>query len=209
VSDLVAQQLNPADRREFAPELWISGVGALRKDKPDSIVPRRFLVIAEHNHDAVAYVHAKTGKHPANFGLQRHERFQHKRVRCPLSWLGGTTHDTDHNRLAPGAPFKPAVGLSGVVSHSTTLARPKSSKLVACRSAGSKRRTGKKLHSPQRHLKAKQSPRTTPSRNSPARLGFRWCMIVNNSTVVPMVALNDAGYSASPLRRCWTNLRSV
>ena len=107
VSDLVAQQLNPADRREFAPELWISGVGALRKDKPDSIVPRRFLVIAEHNHDAVAYVHAKTGKHPANFGLQRHERFQHKRVRCPLSWLGGTTHDTDHNRLGAGCPLKP------------------------------------------------------------------------------------------------------
>ncbi len=81
VGNLITEELDRADGREFSAELWICGVGALRKDKPNAIVPRRFLMIAEHTYYAVAQVDGKTGKHPTHLGIRRRERFQNKRVR--------------------------------------------------------------------------------------------------------------------------------
>ena len=81
VGNLITEELDRTDGREFAAELWICGVGALRKDKPNAIVPRRFLMIAEHTYYAVAQVDGKTGKHPTHLRIRRRERFQNKRVR--------------------------------------------------------------------------------------------------------------------------------
>ena len=81
VGNLIPEELDRADGRESSAELWICGVGALRKDKPNAIVPRRFLMIAEHTHYVVAQVDGKTGKHPTHLGIRRRERFQNKRVR--------------------------------------------------------------------------------------------------------------------------------
>ena len=92
VSDLIAEELDGTDGREFAAELWIRRVGALRKNKPNAVVLRRFLMIAEHAYDAVAHVDGKTGKHPAHLGMQRLERVQNKRVRKLLFWFGVTHH---------------------------------------------------------------------------------------------------------------------
>jgi hypothetical protein len=93
VGDLITEELDRTDGREFASELWIYMVGALRKNKPNAIVPRRFLVIAEHTYYAVAQVDGKTGEHPTHLGIQRRERFQNKCVREFLFWFGGMTHD--------------------------------------------------------------------------------------------------------------------
>jgi hypothetical protein len=81
VADLIAEELDSTDGREFAAELCICGIGALRKDKPNAIVPRRLLMIAEHTYYAVAQVDGKIGKHPTHLGIRRRERFQNKRVR--------------------------------------------------------------------------------------------------------------------------------
>ena len=93
VGDLITQEFDRTDRREFAAELWICGIGALRKDKPNAIVPPRFLMIAEHKYYAVTQVDAKTGKNPTHLGIQRRERFQNKRVWGLLFWFGVMTHD--------------------------------------------------------------------------------------------------------------------
>ena len=59
MADLACQKLDGTERREFAAEVWISGVDGLRKNKPNAVVPRRFGVIAEHTNNAVADVHSK------------------------------------------------------------------------------------------------------------------------------------------------------
>jgi hypothetical protein len=64
VGNLITEEFDRTDGREFAAELWICGVGALRKDKPNAIVPRRFLMIAEHTYYAVAHVNRKTSDAP-------------------------------------------------------------------------------------------------------------------------------------------------
>jgi hypothetical protein len=81
VADLITEEIDRTDGWEFTAELCICGIGALRKDKPNAIVPGRFLTIAEHTYYAVAQVDGKTGKHPAHLGIRRRERFQNKRVR--------------------------------------------------------------------------------------------------------------------------------
>ena len=81
MANLVAQQTDRTDRRKFPAEFWICGVGALRKNKPNTIVPWRFLVFSQHTNDPVAQINGKTGKHPTYLGVQRRERFQDKRVR--------------------------------------------------------------------------------------------------------------------------------
>jgi hypothetical protein len=93
VADLITEELDRTDGREFAAELCIGGIGALRKDKPNAIVPRRFLVIAEHTYYAVTQVDGKTGKHPTHLGIQWRKRFQNKRVRELFFWFGGMAHD--------------------------------------------------------------------------------------------------------------------
>ena len=80
VADLTTEELDSTDGREFAAELCICGTGVLRKDKPNAIVPRRFLMIAEHTYYAGTQVDGKTGKHPTHLGIQWRERFQNKRV---------------------------------------------------------------------------------------------------------------------------------
>jgi hypothetical protein len=59
VADLACQKLDRTERREFAAEGWICGVDGFRKNEPNAVVARRFGVIAEHTHDAVADVDSK------------------------------------------------------------------------------------------------------------------------------------------------------
>lgn len=56
VADLACQKLDGTERREFAAKGWISGVDGIRKNEPNAVVARRFGVIAEHTHNAVADV---------------------------------------------------------------------------------------------------------------------------------------------------------
>jgi hypothetical protein len=60
VADLITEELDRTDGREFAAELRICGIGALREDKPNAIVPGRFFMIAEHTYYAVSQVDGKT-----------------------------------------------------------------------------------------------------------------------------------------------------
>lgn len=59
VADLASQKLDRTQRREFAAEGWIRGVGRIRKNEPNAVVARRFGVIAKHTHNAVANVDGK------------------------------------------------------------------------------------------------------------------------------------------------------
>ena len=56
VADLACQKLYGTERREFATEGSIRGVDGLRKNQPNAVVARRFGVIAQHTHNAVADV---------------------------------------------------------------------------------------------------------------------------------------------------------
>jgi hypothetical protein len=75
MANLIAQQIDRTDRREFQAEIWIGGVGVVRKYKPNAIVSLRFPVIAQHTNDPVAKVNGETGKHPAYLGVQGRKRF--------------------------------------------------------------------------------------------------------------------------------------
>jgi hypothetical protein len=81
MADLIAQELNGTDGGEFPAKCWIFGISTLRKNKPNTIVPGRFLVIPEHTNNSVGQVHRKTAKHPAYLGVQRGERLQDEYVR--------------------------------------------------------------------------------------------------------------------------------
>lgn len=48
---------------------WICGVRAFRKNKPNTIVPRRFGMITEHTNDVAAQVDGKTRKHATHLGI--------------------------------------------------------------------------------------------------------------------------------------------
>ena len=105
MADFISQELNRTDGRKFTAKLWICGVRAFRKNKPNAVVPRRFGMISEHTNYAVAQVDGKTRKHTTHLGIQGHERFQNERVRSLLFWFGRTRHglyglsEKDHNRL--------------------------------------------------------------------------------------------------------------
>jgi len=60
MANLVSQKLDCTDGLEFTAELGIGGIGTVRKNQPDAIVPGRFVVIAEHTNDAVAQVNGET-----------------------------------------------------------------------------------------------------------------------------------------------------
>ncbi len=81
MANLIAQQLDRTDRREFPAEIWIRGVGSVRKNKPNAIVPGRFVVISQHADDPVAQVDREAGEHPTHLGVQGRKRFQDKSVR--------------------------------------------------------------------------------------------------------------------------------
>ena len=74
MADLISQQLDRADGRKLTAKFWICGVRAVRKNKPNAIVLRRFGMISEHTNDAVAQVHRKAGKHATHLWVQGHER---------------------------------------------------------------------------------------------------------------------------------------
>jgi hypothetical protein len=46
MANLITQQIDRTDRREFPAEIWICGVDTVRKNKPNAIVPGRFVVIS-------------------------------------------------------------------------------------------------------------------------------------------------------------------
>ena len=92
MADLLSQELDRTDRRKFAVKFWICGVRALRKNKPNAVVPRRFGMIPEHTNYAVAQVDSKARKHATYFGVHGHERFQNERVGSLLFWFGRTRH---------------------------------------------------------------------------------------------------------------------
>jgi hypothetical protein len=92
MADLASQDLDGSDGRKLAAKLWIFGVRALRKNKPNAVVPWRFRVIPEHTNDPVAQVNGKPGKHAAHLGVQRHKRFQNEPVRSLLFRFGRTRH---------------------------------------------------------------------------------------------------------------------
>jgi hypothetical protein len=60
MADFISKQLNRTDGRKFTAKLWIFGVRAVRKNKPNAVVPRRFGMIPEHANNAVAQVDGKT-----------------------------------------------------------------------------------------------------------------------------------------------------
>jgi hypothetical protein len=84
MANLITQQIDRADRRELPAELRVCGVGGLRKNKPNTIVPWRFVVFSQHTNDPVAQIDGETGKHPTHLGVQGRERFQDKCVRGSL-----------------------------------------------------------------------------------------------------------------------------
>ena len=92
MADLISQELDRTDGRKFTVKFWICGVRAVRKNKPNAVVPRRFGMISEHTNYAVAKVDGKTRKHAAHLGVQGHERVQNERVRRLWFWFGGTGH---------------------------------------------------------------------------------------------------------------------
>src|ERR1700748_1356171 len=81
MANLVTKQIDRADRRELSAEIRICGVGTFRKNKPNAIVPRRFLVFSQHADDPVAKIDGKTGEHPTHLRVQGRERLQDKCVR--------------------------------------------------------------------------------------------------------------------------------
>ena len=92
MADLVFQQLNRAKRRKLPAQPSISRVGALRKNKPNAVVARRFGTVPEHANQVDAHVNGETGKHAPHLGIQGHQRFQNKSVRSLLSWFGRASH---------------------------------------------------------------------------------------------------------------------
>jgi hypothetical protein len=78
MADLVAEQFDRPDGRKLAAKFRIGGICAVGQDKPDAVVPGRFVVIAEHANDAVVQVHGKAGKHAPHLGVQRRKRLQDK-----------------------------------------------------------------------------------------------------------------------------------
>ena len=92
MANLVAEQFDGAEGRELEAEFFVGGIGALRKNKPDSVVAGRFYVIAEHADDAVVEVDGKTGEHAADFGVERGERIKDKCVGRELFSFGGGRH---------------------------------------------------------------------------------------------------------------------
>src|ERR1700744_1942426 len=79
--NLTTQEIDRADRRELLADVWVCGVGAIRQNKPNTIIPRKFLVFSQHTNDSVAQIDSKSRKHPTHLGIQRRERFQDKCVR--------------------------------------------------------------------------------------------------------------------------------
>ena len=59
VADLACQKLDRTERRKFAAEGCICRVDGLRKNEPHAVIARRFGVIAEHAHNAVAEVNGE------------------------------------------------------------------------------------------------------------------------------------------------------
>ena len=100
MANLVAEQLDGAERRELAAKFRICGIGAVGKNKPDTIVPWRFVVIAEHADDAVGNVDGKTREHAAYFGVERGERVEDKCVRWGLFSFGRARHDCSGWKIA-------------------------------------------------------------------------------------------------------------
>lgn len=92
MANLIAKQTDRTDRREFPAEIWVCGVGAVRKNKPNPIVPRGIRVISQHTYDPGAQVDGETGKHPAHLWSQGRKRFQHECVRGLLFQFGRTSH---------------------------------------------------------------------------------------------------------------------
>jgi hypothetical protein len=81
MANFISQQFNGAEGGKFTAKLWIGGISALGKNKPNAIVARGFWMVPEHANDAVAQVDGKPGKHAADFGVQGRERFHNERVR--------------------------------------------------------------------------------------------------------------------------------
>jgi hypothetical protein len=92
VANFITQQIDRTDRWEFTTEIWVCGISTFRKNKPNTIVLRGFLVISQHTHDPVAQVDGETGKHPAYLRVQGRKRFQDKRVRRLLFRFGEARH---------------------------------------------------------------------------------------------------------------------
>jgi len=91
MADLISQELDLAEGREFAAEFWVCWVRALRENEPNTVVARGFGRIPEHANDAVVEVDGKTGEHATHLGVQRHERIHNERVRRFRFWWAG--HD--------------------------------------------------------------------------------------------------------------------
>lgn len=89
---LICQKSDRTDERKFTVKFWICRVRAVRKSKPNTVVPRRIGMISEHTNDVVVNVDGKTRKHANHFRVQGHERFQNECVRSLLFWFGRARH---------------------------------------------------------------------------------------------------------------------
>jgi hypothetical protein len=92
MANLAGQEFDRTDRRELPPQVWVCRVGSLRKNKPDTIVPWRFLVLPQHTNDPVTQIYRKTRKHPIHFWVQGRKRIQNKCVRGLLFYFRRARH---------------------------------------------------------------------------------------------------------------------
>lgn len=92
MADLIAKQLDAPERWEFALELWVCWVGALREYKPNAVVLRRPGMVTEHQDNPVLDVDREPGEHPAHLGTQRHQGIQDKSMRRFFQRLRGARH---------------------------------------------------------------------------------------------------------------------
>ena len=69
MANLIAQQLDSAERWEFALESRVCRVRALRQNEPNAIILWRSGMVPEHEHDPIPDIDREPGEHPAHLGI--------------------------------------------------------------------------------------------------------------------------------------------
>ncbi len=57
---LAVQQLDTSDRRKVPTQVFVRGIGALRQDQPDAVIPRRPDVVSEYHEQSIAAVNSES-----------------------------------------------------------------------------------------------------------------------------------------------------
>lgn|SRR6185437_12038269 len=120
VADLPGEELDPAERREFAPELWVRWIGALRQHEPDAIVLRGPGMVPQHQDDSIFDVDREAREHPAHIRIQRSKGIQDKSMwRLSFGFRGPrhgcfTMDDSITGQYGEAGIEAPVAGLEGL-----------------------------------------------------------------------------------------------